>query len=88
MEGEGGIQEEGQKSHLHHRASRSPPNSSDALNMRLRFPIWLKRSRGRREERKRKNECRLEGEVGKGKDGWIEMTMSQKDCRISFKLTV
>lgn len=88
MEGEGGIQEEGQKSHLHHRASRSPSNSSDALNMRLRFPIWLKRSRWRREERKRKNECRLVGEVGKGKDGWIETTMSQIDCRIRFKLTV
>lgn len=55
MEGEGDIQEEGQKSHLHLRASRSPANSTDALNMRLRFSILLKRRRGRREERNRKN---------------------------------
>lgn len=39
-----------------------------ALNMRLRFPISLKRRRGRREERTRKNKCRLEGKVGKGTD--------------------
>lgn len=46
--GEGDIQEEGQKSHLHPRAPGSPPKSTDALNMRLRFSISLRRRRERR----------------------------------------
>lgn len=70
----GGIQGEWQKSHLHHRAARSPPNSTDALNMRLPFSILLKRKRGRRGGQEEEL-MPIRGWSGK-REGWMDIN----DC--------